>query len=124
LTVVIKIVLVLFLSCFLLGCGPNAAKVAGRYVAAYGHGTDFVDLKADYSYVHYSTAQATIRQQTGTWRIKQERWEPRLILEDWVFYIAARDNERLGRKTGVSVPWDKDRLLFEPDFDEFNYYRQ
>lgn len=49
------------------------------------------------------------------------------MVEDWQFYshpIAAMDSSILGGLTGCSIYWSARAVLFHPDFDEYNYFRQ
>jgi len=108
------------------GCHPSGKQVVGTYLTPYSRGADYVVLGADHSYVHCRKPNGIAASQAGTWHFQQQAGQEKLILRDWFFYtgpFADMDPGRLGVKTSCSVYWSKDKLLFNPDFDEYNYYR-
>lgn len=110
----------------LASCAPSGQEVAGCYVAPYAGGTEYVELHADKTYVHYGTVDGVRRHQTGTWQFETQADQQKFVLHNWTYYVAPfADMWQKPRAPGstTSVYWSKDEISFYEELKDYNYYR-
>ncbi|RZJ89597.1 MAG: hypothetical protein EOO60_09835 [Hymenobacter sp.] len=110
----------------LASCAPSGQEVAGRYVAPYAGGTDYVELHADKTYVHFGTVAGVRRHQTGTWQFETRLGQQKFVLHNWTYYVDPYAGIRAEPWTpGIttSVYWSKDEISFYEEYEKYNYYR-
>jgi hypothetical protein len=110
----------------LSSCTPSGQEVAGRYVAPYAGGTDYVELHADKTYVHYGRVDGVRRYQRGTWQFETQAGQQKFVLANWTYYVdpyASMREKPFTPGITTSVYWFKDKISFYEELEDYNYYR-
>ena len=121
-----KIVLTMILIMSLAACHPSGKEVAGKYYAEHGKGTEYIDMKANGTFVQYFKNDTTEKSNRGTWKFDYNHGQLKLELTGYVIYVLPGNssNNELGRKGYASFYWEKNEIIVYPDLDEYNYYRK
>lgn len=107
-------------------CTPSGPEVAGRYVAPYAGGSDYIEVHADNTYLHYGTVNGVRRHHTGTWQFEPQLYDQHFVLHNWTYYLdpyAGMWEKPSSPGVTTSVYWSKDKISLYDELEDYNYYR-
>jgi len=123
-----KIVLNLIIIMSLTACHPSGEEVAGKYHAKHDKGTEYIEMKADGTFTQYFKNDTIEESNEGTWEFEYRKGQWKIELADYVTYALPINNEiaqsRIGKKGFASVYWEEGRIIFNPDYENYNYHRK
>lgn len=120
-----KLIVNLILIMSLTACHPSGEEVAGKYYAKHNKGIEYIEMRVDGTFKQYFKNDIIEENNEGTWKFELRNGQEKLSLAGYIHYVYPVENTSvgIGKKRFASIYWELDKLLFFPDFEEYNYYR-
>jgi hypothetical protein len=118
-----KLIVSLILIISLTACHPSGEEVAGKYYAKHNKGIEYIEMRVDGTFTQYFKTDTIEESNEGDWEFERKKGQWKLEFDGYIAYVTPCDEELSGKSGYASVYWELDKLLFFPDFEEYNYYR-
>lgn len=119
-----KLIVNLILIMSLTACQPSGEEVAGKYYAKHDKGTEYIEMRADGTFMQYFKNDTKEESNKGTWEFDYKKGQWKLELDGYIVYVTPYDEELTGKSGYASIYWEGDVITIFPDLDEYNYHRR